>query len=119
MTQTILVVDDEYDLQQVVRGILEDEGYNVVACSSGREALATIEQTHPHLVLLDVMMPVMSGYEVLDRLGPQTGDVPIVLMSAAGPRPDDGAEPRMCAFLKKPFQLEKLLTTVRRFARGE
>lgn len=121
MTQMILIVDDEYDLQQVVRGVLEDEGYHVVACSSGREALEIVERAPPHLMLLDVMMPVMSGYDVLDALTRRAlaPDLPVVLMSAAGPRPDAGSEPRMSAFLKKPFRLEKLLSTVRQFARQD
>lgn len=113
MTQRILVVDDELDILYAVRGILEDEGYEVTACGSGREALSALSGDRPSLILLDVMMPYMSGYEVLESLRAMPGmaDVPVVMMSAVEPREAKGGGWK--AFLRKPFHLDKLLTTVK------
>jgi CheY-like chemotaxis protein len=113
MTQRIVVVDDELDILYAVRGILEDEGYEVVACGSGRDALAAISAAPPSLILLDVMMPYMSGYEVLDTLKEMPGmdGVPVVMMSAVEPKDKEG--PKWKAFLRKPFNLDKLLSTVK------
>jgi CheY-like chemotaxis protein len=113
VSQRILVVDDELDILHAVSGILEDEGYEVIACGSGREALAAISAARPSLVLLDVMMPYMSGYEVLDTMKamPAMDGVPVVLMSAA--EPSDKKSPKWKAFLRKPFHLDKLLAAVK------
>ena len=118
MSQRILVVDDELDILHAVAGILEDEGYEVIACGSGREALAalsSLSSLRPSLVLLDVMMPYMSGYEVLETLKaiPGMEGVPVILMSAVEPRQKDTKGARWKAFLRKPFHLDKLLSTVK------
>jgi CheY-like chemotaxis protein len=111
--QRILVVDDELDILHAVAGILEDEGYEVIACGSGREALAALSLARPSLILLDVMMPYMSGYEVLDSMKamPALDGVPVVLMSAVEPNHKRSASWK--AFLRKPFHLDKLLATVK------
>ena len=115
MRQRILVVDDELDILHAVAGILEDEGYEVIACGSGREALAALSLARPSLILLDVMMPYMSGYEVLETLKaiPGMDGVPVILMSAVEPREKDTKGARWKAFLRKPFHLDKLLSTVK------
>ncbi|NUQ73315.1 MAG: response regulator [Polyangiaceae bacterium] len=114
MSRRILVVDDELDILQAVCGILEDEGYEVIGCGSGQEAIAALSSACPSLILLDVMMPYMSGYEVLDALRkmPSMDGVPVVLMSAAPPKDKPSAE-RCTAFLRKPFNIDKLLATVK------
>ncbi len=113
---TILVADDEYDLLHAVEGVLEDAGYHVVACGSGRDALAHLSLCRPALVLLDIMMPQVGGLDVLTkvRAHPELCGLPVVLMSAAPPRAAEHADCQ--AFLRKPFLVEELLAMVGRFA---
>ncbi|MCD6291391.1 MAG: response regulator [Anaerolineae bacterium] len=86
MSRTILVVDDDLDTQKLLSLILTKEGFNVLTASSGPEALATVEQTPLDLVILDVMMPDMDGYEVLRRLrsNPSSSNIPVIMLSAKG-----------------------------------
>lgn len=114
--KTILVVEDEFDVQQVVADVLRDEGYEVSVCSTGREALQRLSEFRPDVVLMDVMMPVLSGLQVLEvmRKTPGLDQVPVILMSETIPR---GAEPASWQlFLKKPFRLEHLLDAVTRLS---
>jgi CheY-like chemotaxis protein len=111
--KTVLVVDDEFDLTGTLRSILEGEGYSTQICANGKEALTSLEDCKPDLVLMDVMMPVLSGFEVLRsmRSVPALEGVPVILMSAVPPsvnRDDYGWQ----AFLRKPFTLDALVKTV-------
>jgi CheY-like chemotaxis protein len=114
MSARILIIDDEYDILQALRGILEDEGYDVVACSNARDALGRIREIRPDLCLVDVMMPYMSGFEVVNTLGdiPEVARVPVILMSAVRPSADKLANGRVRMFLQKPFDLDDLLDKV-------
>ncbi|MCJ7838837.1 MAG: response regulator, partial [Burkholderiales bacterium] len=90
--QRILYVEDETDLQWLVKHILESAGaFEVLVCSSGDEALRSIEEYAPDLVLLDVMMPGMDGFSVLRELRarPGSADLPVVFLTA---RPQEGDE---------------------------
>ena len=111
--KTVLVVDDEFDLTDTLRAILDGEGYCAQTCSNGREALERLKTAKPDLVLMDVMMPMMSGLEVLRTLRqmPELDGVPVILMSAAAPcvRQEDY---RWQEFLRKPFSLTALIATV-------
>jgi CheY-like chemotaxis protein len=108
--RTILVADDEFDLASTLRAILEGEGYRVVTCANGREAMEQLAAAPPDLVMMDVMMPYLSGYDVVKRMRQTPGldAVPVVLMNAVPPA-EDGA---WQAFLRKPFTLDVLLRTV-------
>jgi CheY-like chemotaxis protein len=106
----ILVVDDDADIRDTVASILETAGYPVRTSANGQEAVAAIELERPALVLLDLMMPVMSGLEVLerverDRLLPLHR---VLVMSAA-----DGRCPEGFPLVRKPFELKELLAAVR------
>jgi CheY-like chemotaxis protein len=111
--KTILVADDEFDMTSTLQAILEDEGYHVLICADGREALERICATRPDLVLMDVMMPLLSGFEVLGamRASPGLESVPVVLMSviAPGVRREDYP---WHAFLRKPFGVDLLTRTI-------
>ena len=117
--KTVLVIDDEFDLVGTLRAILEGEGYRVETCANGKEALDRLKGARPALVLMDVMMPLLSGFEVLRtiRKTPGLDGLPVVLMSAIPPgvkRDDyDWQE-----FLRKPFTLDTLLKTVQRLTGG-
>jgi PAS domain S-box-containing protein len=80
--KTVLVVDDDPDVSRSVREILEDEGCRVVESRSGSEALSTLERSHVDLVLSDVVMPDMDGYQLFQTLQTNRPDLPIVLMTA-------------------------------------
>lgn len=110
--KTILVVDDEYDLLQTICATLELGGYHPVSAGNGRKALEIIGQEKPDLVLTDVMMPYMSGYDLVDAIRelPEGKDLPMVLMSAIDPAQHPQGE--WDHVLAKPFTLDKLLSTV-------
>jgi CheY-like chemotaxis protein len=111
--KTVLVVDDELAIAEMLRAVLEGEGYCVVIASNGEAALASLATTRPDLVLCDVMMPVLDGGDFCRAVksDPSYQAIPIVLMSAVGEtslRDDlhyDG-------FVEKPFDLEKILNLV-------
>lgn len=108
----ILVVDDEYDLLQTICATLELGGYQPEAAGNGREALRKIAESAPDLVLTDVMMPYMSGYDLAAAIRklPQGKDLPMVLMSAIEPALHPKGE--WNAVLPKPFTLDGLLAAV-------
>ncbi|WP_165075235.1 response regulator [Paludisphaera rhizosphaerae] len=113
----ILVVDDEFDLVGMLRSILEEEGYSTESCSNGRAALERLKACKPDLLLMDVMLPYISGLEVLRTMKETPGldGVPVVLMSSVQPGVKQH-DYHWDAFLRKPFGLEDLLRTVREFA---
>jgi CheY-like chemotaxis protein len=112
--KTILVVDDEFDLTSTLKAVLEHRGYRTETCSNGREAVESIATKHPDLIMLDVMMPLGNGYEVLDKIRArgETNGTPVVLMNSFPP-PDERPV-RWQAFLKKPLSIAPLLETVER-----
>jgi DNA-binding response OmpR family regulator len=112
--KTILVVDDEMEFCHAIKAILEDEGYRVITAGSGTEVLATLSEKKPDLLLMDVMMPRISGYDVLSTMRKQGSQyIPVVLMSCAHPRVKQSVF-QWDAFLKKPFNMDDLLERVRK-----
>ncbi len=111
--KTILVVDDEFDLTSTLRAILEGEGYGVETCANGREALEHLKRHKPDLLLMDVMMPILSGLEVLKTMKQTPGldQIPVVLMCSIAPGVKRDDYPWR-AFLRKPFSLEALMKTL-------
>jgi two-component system sensor histidine kinase/response regulator len=81
---TILIVDDTAHVRQVLSAMLETYGYDVEVAESGVQALEVVHDVPPDLILLDIMMPGMDGYEVCERLkhDPQTRDIPVIFISA-------------------------------------
>ena len=111
---TILVVDDERNIREVVAAVLQDEGYDVRTAINGRRAIELLREGRPALILLDVQMPELDGREVLRwaRAQPALADTPVVMMSSA--LWADVGDPQATAFLPKPFDLDHLLSTVGR-----
>jgi CheY-like chemotaxis protein len=111
--KTVLIVDDEMDIVEAVKAILEEERYRVVTCPNGREALKCLTETKADLAIVDIMMPVMNGYETIKaiRQRPELERLPILIMSAIPPsvKPKDYT---WAGFLKKPFSLQALLEQV-------
>ncbi len=119
MPLRILVVDDENINLRLVSRLLEMEGYEVVTAQSGESALHLIEQKQPDLALLDVMMPLMDGYELCRRLrqNPLTAQIPIVMLTALVDENDrlKGIEAGADDCLPKPFDVDVLRTVLKRF----
>jgi len=109
----VLVVDDEEKVRDLLKRTLEHEGYEVVTAAGGPEALEQLKGTSVDLILLDLLMPVMDGYELyhLLREDPRTREVPVIIVTAKGERKDRrlGLEHPTYNYLTKPFQLEELL----------
>jgi DNA-binding response OmpR family regulator len=113
---TVLVVDDEPDLSWVMRFNLEVEGYRTFAAADGRTALHVLRQQHPEVMILDVMMPVMDGWSVLEELKDAgAGERPRVVVVSARTSPEDRQRATTLgvdAFIPKPFELDDLLEVV-------
>jgi len=118
-TSYILVVDDLADNRFLLKAILEAEGYNVEVASNGMMALAQAEAMPPKLMLLDVMMPDMSGYEVTQRIrqSAQLANLPVVLITAHGK--EDAIIGKAAGandFICKPFDFDELIQRIRAYA---
>lgn len=115
--KTVLVVDDELDIAEAVKAILEEEHYRVVTCPNGREALKCLTEARPDLAIVDIMMPVMNGYETIKAIRQHNAfeKLPILIMSAIVPVVKT-KEHTWEGFLKKPFSLKDLLDKVHRLA---
>ena len=113
MKKSILIVDDEVSILKFLRSNLEDRGYAVISASNGEEALHTIERELPDLIVLDVMMPKMDGFEVCRRLR-EWSYIPIIMLSARGDEKDKvkcldlGADD----YIVKPFGASELMARV-------
>lgn len=103
---TILVVDDEEPVRQLLAGVLTDRGYRVLQARNGRRALEALQTEHADLVLTDMMMPQLTGADLCRQLKsrPEARTIPVILISAAGREVADGTGAD--AFLDKPFQLD-------------
>jgi DNA-binding response OmpR family regulator len=118
MGKTIMVVDDEKRLVALVESYLKQEGYRVVTAFNGREALTVAQHESPDLIVLDVMMPEMDGYEFM-RKHRADHDTPIILLTA---RVDDeekviGLEVGADDYMTKPFRPRELVARVRAILR--
>jgi len=113
----IMVVDDEPKIRQLLRQALELQDYDVFTAASGPDALEQLRRQPVDLVLLDLMMPVMDGYEVYHLLkeNPRTKEIPVVIVTAKGERKDRqlGINVASYNYIAKPFQMDTLLAKVR------
>lgn len=113
---SVLVVDDERDIREAVSEVLADEGYEVLDAGDGAEALTKSRAHHPDVILLDLMMPRMNGWEFrAAQMGdPELSGIPVIVLSALG----RVAGLEAVEFIQKPFELDRLLTAVRQHARA-
>lgn len=117
MRGTVLVVDDNADVVTIVQTILEADGYEALVAYSGVEALTQLAKHKPDLVILDIMMPEMSGLEVLERMRetPSVAQIPVILLTAKTDDEDflSGYRSGADYYIPKPFTSEQLLYGVR------
>jgi CheY-like chemotaxis protein len=106
----VLVVEDDRDIRDSVSAVLEAEGYTVLTAGDGREALTVLEHGRPCVVLLDLMMPVMNGWDFMAevRKTRRFDDLPVVVVSAYSERKAEG----VTRVLKKPLNVSQLLGAV-------
>jgi CheY-like chemotaxis protein len=113
----VLIVDDDPDLLEVTTFVIEGEGLAVETAKHGEEALAVMRARLPMLVLLDLMMPVMNGWEFLDEVSkdPKLRAIPVVVLTAG----DHTHVPGAMAILIKPMDLGELIRVVERYVSGD
>jgi two-component system OmpR family response regulator len=115
----VLVVDDEQNIAEVVTMALRFEGFAVETAANGRDALAAVASFRPHLIVLDVMLPDIEGFEVARRLGAQRASVPIIFLTARDATEDKvrGLTGGGDDYMTKPFSLEELVARIRTILR--
>ena len=111
---TVLVADDDLAIRELLKDLLGTEGYDVLEASNGAEALDRARRYHPAAVLMDLMMPVMSGAEATTRLkaDPATAAIPVLAMSAGRNLTAVGIEIPADDFIPKPFDLTELMEMI-------
>src|SRR5918996_4200168 len=114
--KTILVVDDDVELSDGLRVVLERQGYRVTQARDGQQGKQMVYNYHPDLVILDMMMPRMGGYPVLEHFRGKTDAPPIIMITA-----NEGSRHKAYAeylgvidYIRKPFAMERLLESVNR-----
>ncbi len=115
-TKTILIVDDDQELSDGLRIVLERQGHRVIQARDGQQGKNQIYQQHPDLVILDMMMPRMGGYPVLEHFRGKADCPPIIMITA-----NEGSRHKAYAeylgvvdYIRKPFAMERLLDAVNR-----
>lgn len=119
--KTVLVVDDDYELVEGLRLVLERQGFRVIRANNGHEAKNAIYNQRPDLVILDMMMPRMGGYPVLEHFKGKADAPPIIMITA-----NEGSRHKAYAeylgvidYIRKPFAMERLLETVHKVLGGQ
>jgi CheY-like chemotaxis protein len=122
MTGKVLVVDDHAPTVQLVRTALEELGMQVTSAGNGAECLLAVHEDRPDVIVLDVMMPVMDGFQTLDVLhqDKQTEDIPVIMLTARSSDRDvaHGWRSGVTSYLTKPFSIDQLVTLVKRVMEG-
>src|SRR5437763_116150 len=115
----VLVVDDEPNIVDVLSMALRYQGFSVESAANGRDALAAVASFRPHLMLLDVMLPDMEGFDVARRLGAQRAHVPIIFLTARDATEDKvrGLTTGGDDYVTKPFSLAELVARIRTILR--
>ena len=118
MPKKILAVDDEKHIVRLIQVNLERQGYEVLPAYDGKEALQKVGEERPDLIVLDVMMPYMDGFEVLQNLrrDPTTRDIPVIMLTAKAQDADvfRGWQSGVDCYLTKPFNPMELVSFVKR-----
>src|SRR2546423_2532042 len=118
-THRVLVVDDEPNIADVVSMALRFQGFEVETAGTGGDAIAAVTSFRPHLIVLDIMLPDMEGFDVAQRLGAQRARVPIIFLTARDATDDKirGLTLGGDDYVTKPFSLEELVARIRAILR--
>lgn len=113
MSEKILIVDDEPDIREVLRFRLEKAGYEVVTAMDGKDCLKKVEAEKPDLIILDIMMPGMNGFQVC-KLLKEKSDIPVIMLTVLAHEKDlsKGLEKGASCFISKPFNIVDLLVEI-------
>lgn len=116
MSRTVMIVDDDNDIVELTRLVLERGGYRVCSAGSGMEALKRVHNERPDLILLDINMPEMDGWQVLKvlKLDETTRAIPVAMFSIRGEVRDKvrGLQDGACDYVAKPFTYDELIGRV-------
>jgi CheY-like chemotaxis protein len=115
MKKRILVIDDAPDIRDLLQTVLEQEGYEVITAPDGRSALKQIMRTEPDLILLDLFMPIMNGYEFIEQLRQRdqhNRSIPIMLLTAHKLSQQEFERLGVVSYLQKPFRQKELLKKI-------
>jgi two-component system, cell cycle response regulator DivK len=120
MTKRILIVEDEEDNRRIVRDLLQASNYQLTEVENGEDAIAAVTRERPDLILMDIQLPVMDGYEATRRMkaDPSLSSIPIVAVTSSYAL--DGAQEKARAagfddFIPKPYSPRQLLAKIRQF----
>ncbi|MEA5536535.1 response regulator transcription factor [Crocosphaera sp. XPORK-15E] len=120
--RTILVADDSTAQRELIAGLLIENGFSVTTAINGAEALEKLESLSPDLIILDVVMPKLNGYQTCRSIknDPKTGHIPVILCSTKSTEVDHywGLKQGADAYIVKPFPHEELLGTVKQLLRN-
>ncbi|MBU1600110.1 response regulator [bacterium] len=118
----ILIVDDDHDIVDILKALLETEGYDIIEAYDGKEGIDKAYQHMPHLILLDIMMPVMDGWQVCQRLKAckKTSNIPIAIITAKAEQEDRNRAKKEGAddYITKPFRPEDLILRIQKNLKG-
>jgi CheY-like chemotaxis protein len=112
----VLVVDDDPSIRRMIMAALRRDGYTFSEAANGKEALEIMRREHPSVVVLDLMMPIVSGWDVLRERAaePDLQSIPVIIVSAnRGPELASAMDKGICAFLPKPFDIKVLSSLVK------
>ena len=119
---TVLIVDDSSTLREMISGLLIKSGMTVLEAQDGKEAKEKIQANRPDLVVMDIVMPNLNGYELCRwvKNNPETEDIPVVICSSKGEEFDRywGMKQGADAYIAKPFHPSEMVKTVRQLLRG-
>lgn len=123
MARKILVVDDEPDIVHTSKSRLEDIGYQVVTAANGLEALDKVRSEKPNLIILDIRMPLLDGFEMFNRLreDKEHKDIPVIMVTASKDSESmkKGMDLGAVTYLTKPFNMDVLLGLVNTLLSGQ
>lgn len=115
-TYRILIVDDEKKIRKSLSGLLEDNGYEVATACSGPECLQIMSTQHFDLIILDIIMPKMSGIEVLQKVKEKYKDTQVIMITGYANKEKANASFHLnaCDFIEKPFESKEILNSIAR-----
>ncbi|HXI11929.1 MAG TPA: response regulator [Thermoanaerobaculia bacterium] len=108
----VLVVEDDSDLRRLYAIGLNQRGFQVRLAANGAEAIDRVDRERPDLILLDMMMPLMSGWDVLEKINPPTSTSPIPVIVISGQPGEHETPPSVRAWLGKPVTLDELVKSI-------